>query len=559
MKKISSSIIKVLCCIVAVGLVFWFKLPPLNLRSQAFWGFLFECILICTVIVCISALIGFIRRQMGRKSGNVVDGTQLVTEGKSLFKNAGLPVKIVLCTLGGIIVFSLLMSLVGARLFNASRYASLIELQDGDFAKDVSELSMSQIPVVDRDTAMRLGQRKLGEMSDLVSQFEIENDYTQINYKGKPTRVTPLGYADLIKWFTNSREGVPAYISVDLTTQEVDLVRLSELGMGNIKYSRSEYLLRNLDRYLRFKYPTKIFGEISFEIDEKGTPYWVASVVQYRVGFWNGADIAGAVLLNAVTGESAYYDFADVPTWVDQVYDESMLLNQLTDNGLLKNGYWNSVFGQKGCVMPTDGYNYVAIDDDVWLYTGITSVTADESNIGFVLINLRTKEARYYVQAGAEEYSAMSSAEGQIQEKNYDATFPILLNVGGRPTYFMSLKDAAGLVKMYAYVDMAQYQIVGTGTTVDKARAAYIELLADENIDAAPSIDADDVKTVEGTVTALASAVVDGNTQYYVMLNDSTAVYVLEASLSERLPFLKAGDALTITYTGGTITAVEMQ
>ena len=307
------------------------------------------------------------------------------------------------------------MTIIGARIFNARKYASLIETTNGNFATDVAELSMSQIPVVDRDTATRLGQRKLGEMSDLVSQFEIENDYTQINFKDRPTRVTPLKYADFIKWCTNSAEGIPAYITVDLTTQEADLVRLSDLGLSNIRYSRSEYFLRNVDRALRFKYPTKIFGSVSFEIDETGTPFWVASVIQYKVAFWSGPDIVGVVLMNATTGESDYYALKDIPQWVDQAYDENMLFQQLTDNGILKNGYWNSVFGQKGCVMPTDGYNYLAIDDDVWVYTGITSVTADESNIGFVLVNLRTKEARYYVQAGAEEYSAMDSARGQIQ------------------------------------------------------------------------------------------------------------------------------------------------
>lgn len=554
MKKTVSIALKVLVCILAVGLLFWFQLPPINLRSQAFWSFLFESIVLCSAIVGISAILGFFRgRVTVSKNGvSMISGT-----GRPSLKNAALSVKIVLGVLGAIIVFSLGASAVGARLFNASRYANLIQPQDGSFAEDVAELSMSQIPVVDRDSASRLGQRKLGEMSDLVSQFVIEADYTQINFGGKPVRVTPLGYADFIKWCTNSDEGIPAYIMVDLTTQEVQLTRLSELGLDNIKYARSEYLMRDLNRKLRFDHPTKIFGEISFEIDENGTPYWVASVIRYRIGLWNGADIGGVVLLNAVTGESQYYDLADVPTWVDQAYDESMLMEQLTDNGTLKNGFWNSVFGQKGCVMPTEGYNYIAIDDDVWMYTGITSVTADESNIGFVLVNLRTKEARYYEQAGAEEYSAMSSAEGQIQEKNYTATFPVLLNVGGRPTYFMSLKDSAGLVKMYAYVDMAQYQIVGTGATVDKARDAYLALLQDEDIGTETEMP-EETKTVAGTVSALASAVVDGNTRYYVRLNEDAAIHVLTASQSDALPFLKEGDTITITYTGDTITAVTI-
>lgn len=552
MKKATYGILRTLLCVLAVAGLFWFTLPPLNLRSGAFWRFLFFSIVICSVIVSFSALLRLLTLQASAPRHDRIG------LGKEALRNAALPVKIVLIALVGIILFSLLMSLIGAQIFNASRYAALLDTVPGDFAAEVSELSMSQIPVVDRDTATRLGQRKLGEMSDLVSQFEIEDDYTQINYKNNPVRVTPLKYADFIKWCTNASEGIPAYISVNLTTQEAQLVRLKDLGLGNIRYSRSEYLLRNLDRYLRFHYPTKIFDEITFEIDENGTPYWVASVIQYRIGFWDGKDMKGAVLLNAVTGESQYYDVTEVPRWVDQVYDESLLFEQLTYNGLLENGFWNSIFGQKGCVIPTDGYNYIALDDDVWMYTGITSVTADESNIGFVLVNLRTKEARYYTQAGAEEYSAMESARGQIQEKNYNATFPILLNVGGRPTYFMSLKDDAGLVKMYAFVDMEQYQIVGTGTSVDKARAAYIDLLKEGDI-ATPNEPADDVHTVSGTVTALASAVVDGNTRYYVRLSESSDIYVLPAGLSNELPFIKVGDTVTVTLSGNACTAVAFE
>ncbi len=551
MKKVWSIVWRVLACVVAEAVLFWFQLPPIHVKSGDFWQFVFTSILLCTAINGCVSVMDFIRRH---KTGEVQ-----VKKGFHLSKLAALPLalKIIGGALAAMVLLSLAFSFIGAQIFNASRYANLITMEDGDFSADVAELSMSQIPVVDRDTATRLGQRKLGEMNDLVSQFEIEDDYTQINFKGSPVRVTPLKYADLVKWATNQDEGIPAYISVNLTTQEAQLVRLSDLGQENIRYARSEYFLRNVDRWLRFNYPTKIFGEVSFEVDEEGTPYWIASVIEYRIGFWSGADIGGVVLLNAVTGESEYYDAQDAPKWVDQVYNESMLFDQLRYNGLLSGGFWNSIFGQRGCVAPTDGYNYLAMDDDVWMYTGITSVTADESNVGFVLVNLRTKESRYYVQAGAEEYSAMDSAEGQIQEKNYVSTFPLLLNVGGRPTYFMSLKDDAGLVKMYAYVDMAQYHIVGTGNSVNEARTNYLSLLKDENIEAAPDVP-EETQTVSGTVTAVASAVIDGNTRYYVRLGEDDRIHVLSAALSDALPFVKAGDTLSITYAGDTVTAVTV-
>ena len=397
---------------------------------------------------------------------------------------------------------------------------------------------MSQIPVVDRETSVALGKRKLGEMSDLVSQFNIADNYTQINYNGEPVRVSPLMYGDAIKWIKNTASGIPGYIMVNMTTQEASLIRLDQ----GIKYSESEYFMRNIYRHLRFQHPTRIFDDVTFEIDDNGTPYWVASTVEYRIGWWSGYDIGGAVLVNAITGESVYYDLEDIPSWVDQVFSSNLVVEQLTYTGKYSNGFFNSIFGQTGVLRPTEGYNYLAINDDVWLYTGMTSVLADESNVGFVLVNLRTKETKFYSIPGAEEYSAMSSAQGQVQHLNYTATFPLLLNIADRPTYFMSLKDAAGLVKMYAFVDVAQYQVVGTGDTVDAARNDYIMKLSNENIEMPSAQD-----EITALVEKIASAVVDGNTVYYIRLAGSEDVYTVPVSLSDQLPFVAVGDRITLT------------
>lgn len=532
--KVLKSIIKWLICAVIIFIGFWFMLPPLNIRSSEFWSFIIFCIIVCLLINAFSQITSFFK---------CADTKRLYSkeERRTVFKNVGKPVKAVLIVFVCIAAFYLIATVIGAEIFNASRYVKLIEPKDGDFIEDVSEINMSQIPVVDRDTASRLGQRKLGEMSDLVSQFEIQEIYTQINYKGRPVRVTPLIYGDIIKWFNNQSEGIPAYITVDMTTQETQLIRLE----NGIKYSTGEYFMRNLDRYLRFKYPTKIFDNISFEINDDGTPYWVASTVKYRIGIWSGRDIGGAVLVNAVTGECKYYDLEDIPTWVDQVFDSDMIIKQLTYNGKYRSGFFNSIFGQKGVLKPTDGYNYLAINDDVYLYTGMTSVMSDQSNVGFVLVNLRTKETKFYTIPGAEEYSAMSSAEGQVQHLKYKATFPLLLNISDRPTYFISLKDAAGLVKMYAFVDVEQYQIVGTGETVEAARSDYITKLQDENVEVNDSAET----KISGIIESIASAVVSGNTNYYLKLAESDKVYTIPITLSDRLPFAKAGDSIELTVT----------
>ncbi|MBR5515864.1 MAG: CvpA family protein [Clostridia bacterium] len=529
--KILSRIIKILICIPVLLIAFWFMLPPLNLRAPEFWTFVITSIIICLGINFISEIVFYIR--------NHTEKGKLVNLSFD-FKSVSAPVKVFGIVIAIIVLFLIIGAIIGSQFFNASRYNKLISPENGDFIADVSEISQEQIPVVDRDTASRLGQRKLGEMSDLVSQFEIMDIYTQINYKGRPVRVTPLIYGDVIKWLNNRSQGIPAYITVDMTSQETALVRLKD---GGIKYSTGEYFMRNVTRYLRYRYPTKVFDNISFEIDENGTPYWVVSTVKYRIGVFGGRDIGGTILLNAQTGQTEYYGLEEIPAWVDQVFDSNMVLNQLNYNGKYRSGFINSVFGQKGVLQTTDGYNYLAINDDVYLYTGMTSVTSDESNVGFVLTNLRTKQTKYYAIPGAEEYSAMDSAQGQVQHLAYKATFPLLLNISHRPTYFMSLKDGAGLVKMYAFVDVQQYQVVGTGTSVDSARKDYISKLKDEKIEA------EDIeqKTVEGVIERISQAVIDGNTNYFILLEKDENVYMVPVNLSYDFAIAEVGDRVELT------------
>ena len=543
-KSIPFMVVKWLITLVVIGGYYWLILPPINLQSKDFWSFVTFIIIISVVINAFSQIIAFIK---DNKHDSKVVGVPRIGL-KSLTK----PLKIAVFAILAIIVLSAAMSVIGSQIFNAKSYNRLITLKDGDFTEDVAEISQEQIPVVDKDTAERLGQRKLGEISDLVSQFEIEEIYTQINYKGRPVRVTPLMYGDIIKWFNNQSEGIPAYITVDMTTQETKLVRLKE----GIKYSDGEYFMRDLNRALRFKYPTKIFDNISFEIDDNGTPYWVASVIDFKIGFWSGSDIDGVVLMNAQTGESEYYKVEEIPTWVDQVYDSEMILDQLIYNGKYRSGFFNSIFGQRGVLQPTDGYNYLAMDDDVFLYTGMTSVTSDESNVGFVLTNLRTKATKFYTIPGAEEYSAMSSAEGQVQHLNYTATFPLLLNVSDRPTYFMSLKDAAGLVKMYAFVDVNQYQIVGTGGSVESAKKDYVSKLKTENVNHDPDLQPSEI---DGVIEKINSAVVEGNTVYYIKLADNDTIFTVSVTKSDLLPFASKGQKVKISVSGNQIETIEFK
>lgn len=519
-------LINLIVTIVAGFIYFYVKLPPINLHSAAFYSFF----LFISVVYCVTAVItsGIYRQaENGKTFWKLLKGSCIVP----------------LIVIAAVFVVYAVGGLLSSVIIRSGAYAKLMTVETGDFTQDIEEISFDQIPMLDRDSAEKLGDRKLGELADMVSQFEVADNYTQINYRGRPVRVTPLRYGDVFKWLNNRSAGLPAYLIIDMVTQEVDVVRLSE-GMH---YTTAEHFSRNLYRHLRFQYPTFIFDEPTFEIDEEGTPYWVCSRVVKRIGLFGGTDIQGAVLVNAINGESQYY--TDIPTWVDGVYSADIIMEQYDYYGTYQGGFINSLFGQKNVTVTTAGYNYIAANDDVYVYTGVTSAGSDESNIGFILTNQRTKQTTFYSIAGAEEFSAMNSAEGVVQHLNYTSTFPLLLNISNQPTYFMALKDYAGLVKMYAMVNVQQYQIVATGTSVEECQANYYKLLRQNKLDTGeePVLPADE-ETVVGTVVALRSAVIDGTTMYYVTLDGGNTVYSISAGELEKVVLLNVGDYIGITY-----------
>ena len=507
---------------------FYFELPALNFHAEEFYVFVF---LLCAVYcVCAVLTSGF--------QGEGVKGYFGFVK-----KQCTIPFLVLVALIAAIIIGGLTSWVV----IRAGSYSKLLSIKDGDFASEVEEISYNQIPMLDEDSAARLGSRKLGELADMVSQFEILPSYTQINYQGRPVRVTSLAYGDLVKWFTNRSAGLPAYLIIDMVTQEAEVVRLDE-GM---KYTTAEHFGRYLPRHLRFHYPTYMFADPVFEINEEGEPSWVCPRMVKTIGLFGGTDIQGAVLVNAVTGESQYYE--EVPNWVDHVYDANLIMEQYDYYGMYHNGFINSIFGQRDVTHTTEGYNYIAIGDDVYMYTGVTSVTSDQSNIGFILSNQRTKETHFYSVAGATEASAQASAMSQVQQMRYVATFPLLLNIADQPTYFMSLKGEDGLVKMYAMVNVQQYNIVETGSTVAECEANYRRALADSGLisdgdaEAVPS----DQEEISGAIAEIRTAVLDGNSYYFLRLEGQDTFYAVNAAENPLAVILNAGDQVTIAYTAG--------
>lgn len=502
-----------------IGFVYYYvALPAINGHSTDFWIFL---VILISVYLFISSLSNLSEAVVYLKKPQKLRGIKLLLI---------IPI---------IFIGIVLINFFNGPLFNSKAYANRIKIDNNKtFTEDVKEVDFTKLPLLDKSSSQKLGDRVMGQMKEFVSQYSVSNLYTQINYNDTIIRVTPLEYASVIKWFTNKDDGIKGYITVNSVNGEAKLIKLDK-GM---QYVPSALFSKDLNRKLRFDYPTVNFGKKSFEIDNEGNPYWIIPTIKYS-GIELRAKVTGVIILDAVTGESKKYKDTEIPTWVDQAYSAELVIEQVDDWGTYSGGFINSVFGQKNVVNTTDGYNYLAMDNDIYMYTGITSIVSDESNLGFILTNMRTGETNFYEVPGAEEYSAKSSAEGAVQQMKYTSTFPLLINLNSKPTYLVSLKDDAGLVKMYAFIDVADYQHVVVTDASKGIEVAAQNYLGDAPID----INEDQLINKMILVNNISTAIINGNTYYYIV-DDSGQKYKISINLSDYLPFIKNGDKIKVGY-----------
>ena len=522
-KKFPAVLLLSILAVLVIGIAYYITLPPLNPCSAEFWTFFFFILIVIGAVFLL---------------GNLVYGKIIIVNQKIKFP---LSIKILLGIAAAALVCILLCSLISSQIFRAKTYSNMIELREGDFASEVPLTEyVTDIALMDSESARIIGARTLGTLSDLVSQYTVSDSYTQIAMQGVPYKVAPLEYASFFKWMQNSPSGIPGYVKVDPVNFEAEFIRLEEY----IKISPSAYFGKNLMRALRFAAPTAIFGSVYFEIDDNGHPYWIASVMEPYAGWFGAYDVSAVLVMDACTGETTRYELGAVPAWIDIVYNGNLICQKYDWYGMLKNGYFNSVLAQTGCTVTTDDFGYKIIGDDVYVYTGVTSVSNDEANIGFIMVNSRTGEYTYYAVPGAEEYSAMAAAEGSVQQYRYAASFPSLINVDGAATYIMVLKDANGIVKMYSMVNVTNYNIVVTSDTQTEVFQKYKSRLAAAGMEG--TIDPNQIIEETIIVEEILFIPTDGNTTAYIrsVLGD-----VYKIAFDETLLLVNPGDKLKVTYT----------
>lgn len=429
-----------------------------------------------------------------------------------------------------------------AVMLHSNAYANLIGEVDvpEDFVKDFSQVDENNLPIVDHDLAEQLGDKEFGKYGSLGSQFNL-GEFSDVKVGNNLYAIAPLEYNGVFQWF-NNLDGTPGYTKVDKVSAETTIVTTKAF-----KYTTTSYFNTNIKRHIY--YNGGMFYKLdnfSIELDDNNQPFWVVSAELPQIGLSGGYDVVGIFIVDPLTGDTQYYKTENVPDWVDTVYPKDIIIDQLNDYGLYQGGFINSLFAKRDCLTTTYGSRRVYDEDNVYHYTGLTSIASDEATVGFVFVNTNTKEVSRYSMAGATEYAAMESAAGKVQNYGYESTFPIPVNLYNEPTFFVTLKDNKGLIKKYAFVNINEFSLVGIGDTIDVAKNDYASQINQDITD----YDLNDIVTIQGNVLRINQVIVSSETYYYILLDDNN-MYKLPLRLNESLVVTEDGDDIEIKSMNG--------
>lgn len=451
---------------------------------------------------------------------------------------------------GSVIGISLLLALIipiaGSSLFHSTQKQSMLgEVLESEFSEEIIPLQDEGIPVVDIELAQKQADKTLGSISGLGSQVKI-GEFTLQQVSGELIYVAPLEHSGFFKWKDNGTTS--GYITVSATdSTDVELVQSVNNSNIELKYLSSSCFDEDLVRYVKNSgYKTVGLTDYSFELDDEGNPFYVITMYENTI-LWGTPEVTGVLILDAQTGEINEYTVEETPEWVDRIYPEDFVSDQIYNWGTLVHGVFN--FSDKDKITKTDDMIIVYIDNECYYYTGLTSVGTDESVVGFMMVNTRTKEVTKFTMSGATESAAMKSAEGLVQDMGYTATIPVPINLDGEPTYFLTLKDSEGLIKSYALVNISNYSIAVQGATIAEAKRNYASALVSSGNNNSLSSSNTVYEELEGIITRISANTENGSTSYYFVLDDNMEVfYVASYNISEELPLTREGDLVEISY-----------
>jgi len=487
--------------------------------------------------------------QLFQDRTNIVDIADYQNNGKKSkrFKIIGIMGMVLLVI--GVTNFLVLPILTSAPILYSNSYRGLIgDVKESSFTADVEPTSLSQIRIVDEETARKLADKKIGEIPALGSEAQL-GDLALQKVQNQLYYVAPLEHRGIFQWLTNHSKGSKGYVMVSATNpQDVKLIQNVNNQEVYLKYQMKGFLFDYLPRYLYFSGFFNIgLADFSFEVDDDLNPYWVTSLYKNKIGY-SGSDAVGAVTVNAQTGEISRYTIENMPRWIDRVQPEAFIHKQIRDWGEYINGYWNSIFAKTGTLRPTSNeLNLIyGNDDTVYWYTGITSSGKDGSSVGFIMVNSRTKEAKWYKVSGADEAGAKKSAEGQVQEKGYRSGYPILYNIAGVPTYISPMKDKEGLLKAVAFISVENYNLVGVGPDIESGLRTYQQVLASKGNQFIPSQELKLIK-LQGKLSRVSQVVKGGESYFYFMLEGDNRIFIGSSNTSPKVPLAKVGDIVILT------------
>lgn len=500
------------------------NLNPLYSDGAFIWCFVLSCYVILNFFICIGSL------RVYPGSGSRL---QLHLDRTAKGIRAGIAFLAILW----ILYFA--VTVISLPLFNYKAYRDQFgEAKISEFTDTVQPMALNQLPIVDKSLALELADKKIGENPGLGSQVVLGTPVIQ-QVNGKLVWAVPLEHSGFFKWLKNM-DGSAGYIVV--AANNVNDVTL--VTDHKIKYQANAYLFDDLNRHVR------LFGgglfrgltDYSFELDDNGVPYWVLTTYK-NCWLFSLPEADGVITVNATTGESIHYTKDNVPDWVDRVQPESFIMQQIQNQGQYVHGIFN--FSNQDKFRPSTGNIIIYNDDNCYLFTGLTSVGSDESAIGFILVDMVTKESFMYQMSGATEVAAQSSAEGKVQQYGYQASFPMIINLDGQPTYFMTLKDNAGLIKQYAFVSVANYTSVGTGETIDSALRNFRQVQGNTS----GIVTGQGADSVTGTVLRIASESLGESITYKLILEEKPSlIFTVSYDLSNELALTQPGDQVKIEY-----------